>query len=480
MPWKAVSPIEVYKLLPRTNCKECGEENCMAFAVKLVNMETKLDLCKPLLTDPKYKANYEKLRGMLSPMVKEIEIKGLKKSVKIGGEYVMHRHELTYINPTAIAIDVDDKMSKDDIVKRIEFLEQFEYEYIGRKLHLDLIAVRSVSNDPDKFKETVKFIVENTGLPMVLCSLNPKIIEAGLSELSDSKPLVYAATKDNWKEMAELVRKYEVPIVLFSPGDLNTLTTLVNTYLEMGIEDLALDPGTFVGKGLAYSINVFTKLRWKACNEDYKLAGFPLVATPLVAWKMVNGDTKQKMWWETITAIALMTRYADLLIMHSLEGWVYLPVVMWRFNLYTDPRRPVAVTPGVRVLGNPDDKSPVLVTGNYALTFSLVTSDIQSAKVDCYLLVVDTEGISIEAAVPGRKFTADAVAEALSEAKVQDMVKHKVMIIPGKAARLAGDIEDASGWKVLVGPLDSKDIGKFVSEKWKPGVLKEIFGEDVL
>jgi len=481
MPWKAVSPIEVYKLLPRTNCKECGEENCMAFAVKLVNMETKLELCKPLLKESKYKESYEKLKTILSPMVREVEIKSAEKTVKIGGEYVMHRHELTYINPTPIAIDVDDSMPKEDIAKRIEFVENFEYEYIGRKLYLDLLAVRSVTNDPEKYKETVKFVSENTGLPLILCSLNPKVIEAGLSVLSDASPLVYAATKDNWKEMADVVKKHEVPVVLFSPGDLNMLVSLVNTYLELGIEDLALDPGTFTGsRGLAYTINAFTKLRWKACNEDYKLTRFPLIGTPIVAWKMINGDVQQKMWWETITATMLMTRYADLLIMHSLEGWVYLPLVMWRFNLYTDPRRPVAVTPGLRTLGSPDEKSPVFVTGNYALTYSLVSSDVESAKVNGYLLVIDTEGIAVECAVPGKKFTPDIVAETLKETGLEKMVKHRVLIIPGKAARLAGDIEDATGWRVLVGPLDSSEIGKFVFEKWKPEVLREIFGEEVL
>jgi len=278
--------------------------------------------------------------------------------------------------------------------------------------------------------------------------------------------------------MADLAKKYNASIALFSPGDLNTLISLVKTYLELGIEDLALDPGTFPGpKGISHSINMFTKLRWKACNEDYQYARYPLIATPITAWKLIDGDVKEKMWWEVITANILMTRYADLLIMHSLEGWVYLPTVMWRFNLYTDPRKPVAVTPGLRAIGNPNEKSPVFVTGNYALTYTLVSSDIESSKVDGYLLVIDTEGIAVECAVPGRKFTADGVAEALNEAKLnevslKDLIKHRILIIPGKAARLAGDIEDATGWKVLVGPIDSSEIGKFMEAAVVQELLK--------
>ena len=454
----------------------------MAFAVKLVNMETRLEKCTPIVEEDKYKENYEKLKELLSPQVKELEIKSLKKSVKIGGEYVMLRHELTYINPTAIAVDVDDTMSREDLVKRIDFVEHFKFVYLGRELTLDLLAIRNVSGDPDKFKDTVKFVSENTSLPLVLCSLDPKAIDAALSvmPIPDALPLVYAATKDNWREMADIVLKYKVPLAVFSPGDLNMLVTLVNTLLKCGVEDLALDPGTFVGmNGLRYTLGAFTTLRWKACNDDYKLAGFPLIGTPITAWKTVDGDVKQKMWWETITAALLMARYADLLIMHSLEGWSYLPLVIWRFNLYTDPRRPVAVEPGLRIIGNPDEKSPIFVTGNYALTYSLVSMDIESGKVDCYLLITDTEGIAVECAVPGKKFLPENIAELLKSSGLENMVKHKVLVIPGKAARLSGDIEDATGWRVLVGPMDSKDIPKFVSEKWKPDVLKEILGDDV-
>ena len=474
MPWKAPSPLEIYNLLPKTNCKECGEPNCMAFAVKLVNMEAKLEQCKPLLREEKYRANYEKIKELVSPLVKEIEIRSAKRVVRIGGEYVMHRHELTYVNPTPIAIDVDDEMSKEEIIKRVKIVNEFCYEYIGRKLTLDLVAVRSVSNSPEKFAKTVSLVTENTEHPIVLCSFKPKVIEAGLMAAPGYRPLIYGVTKDNWREMAELAKKYEAPVVVFSPGDLDMLMSLTKTLLDYGISDIALDPGTFVGKkGLSYTIKAFTQLRWKACNEGYKLAGFPLVGTPITAWKIVKGDDKTKAWWEMLIASTLMTRYADLLILHSIEGWVLLPLVMWRFNIYTDPRKPVAVEPGLRVIGSPDENSPVMVTGNYALTYTLVSQDIESAKIDCYLLIVDTEGIAIEAAVPARKFEPDKIAEMLNTSKIAEKVKHRILILPGRAARISGEVEDATGWRVLVGPLDSKDISAFMKEWWRPEKLKE-------
>ena len=447
----------------------------MAFAVKLVNMETRLELCTPLLEDSRYRKAYEKLKEILTPPVREIELRSKERTVKIGGEYVLHRHELTYINPTAIAIDVDDSMSEEVILKRISFIENLKYTYIGRELKLDLIAVRSVSNDPETFKRTVKFVSDNTSLPLILCTLNPKIMEAGVSILSDEKPLLYAATIENWSKMADIALKYKLPLAIFSPNDLNTLVSIAKTLLEIGVKEIALDPGTFAcTRGLRSTIDAFTMLRWKACNEDYKLAGYPLIGTPITAWKLVKGDGQTKAWWEMLIASMLILRYADLLIMHSLEGWVYLPLIMLRFNIYTDPRKPVAVEPGLRVIGNPNEMSPVMITGNFALTYYLVSGDIESGKIDCYLLLADTEGLSVESAVPGRKFLPENIAEIIKSSGVEKLVKHRILIIPGKAARLAGDIEDATGWKVLVGPLDSKDIPKFIEEKWNPKNIEEI------
>ncbi|MDK6028772.1 acetyl-CoA decarbonylase/synthase complex subunit gamma [Ignisphaera sp. 4213-co] len=480
MPWKPPTPIEVYQLLPKTNCGKCGEPNCMAFAVKLVNFDATVEQCPPLVEDKSYAESLQKLRALLSPPVREVVVKSSKRVVKIGGEYVMYRHELRYMNPAAIAIDVDDSMDKDTILKRVETIEKFEYEYVGRKLKLDLIAVRSVTNDPKQFAKTVQIVAENSSLPLILCSTNPTVIEAGFNVLpQEHRPLIYAATKDNWRDMAELSKRFDAPLAIASPGDLDTLVSLVATLSEgLGLNDLVLDPGTFVGlNGLAYTVKAFTWLRHKAANDLWKYAGYPLIGTPISVWTQLEGDVMDKMWWEAIMATLLMTRYADVLIMHSLDGWVLLPQVMWRFQLYTDPRKPVAVPAGVREIGKPDEKSPVLVTTNYALTYSIVLSDVEKAKVNAWLVVVDTEGLAVDVAVAGRKFTGEKVAEVIKAAELDKKVKYKVLIIPGKAARVSGDVEDATGWKVVVGPMDSSEIGKFIEKMWTEDKLKELIGQ---
>ena len=464
---KELSPIDVYKLLPKTNCKECGEKNCMAFATKLVSRETSLENCRPLLAKEHKKA-YKQLMELLKPAIKEVVIGVGERAVKIGGKLVMYRHELTYFNPTAFAVDVTDEMSEEEILDKTKRVEQFKFGYIGQTLKLDMIAVRSTSNEPDKFKATVRKVAENTNLPLILCSLNSNVLEAGLKVVSKCRPLLYAATKQNWKEMAELALIYNCPLTVFAPNNLKLLKSLTKTLLEYGVEDLVLDPGTFPSDGLANTLNNFTMIRRAACKRGDELLGFPLIGVPMVAW-MERGKAPEEIakWREAYLAAMLIVRFADIIMMHNVDGWSLLPTVILRQNIYTDPRKPVAVEPGLKVFGAPDENSPVMFTTNFALTYYTVASDIESAKVNAYLLVVDTEGIAVDSAVAGRKLTAEKVADAIKASGIENKVKHRKLIIPGKAARLSSEIEESSGWQVLVGPKDSSDIPKFLQEKWQ-------------
>ncbi len=465
---KELSPIDIYKLLPKTNCKECGEENCMAFATKIVNREVNVDQCLPLLKKEYAKA-YGQLKEMLKPPVKEVVVGEGEKAVKLGGKLVMYRHEFTYFNPTAIAIDVTDEMSEEELLGRIKKTEQFRYEYIGYTLKLDMIAVRSTSGEPEKFKAAVKKVVESTKLPLILCTLSANVAEAGLMAAPKARPLLYAATVDNWKDMAELALMYNCPLVVSAPNDLNVLASLVKTLLAYGVQDLVLDPGTFANEGLADTLNNFTMLRRAACKAGEELAGFPLMGVPMVAW-IGKGEAADEVvkWREAHLAAMLIVRYADVLVMHGDDGWSLLPNAVLRQNIYTDPRKPVAVEPGLKVFGTPDENSPVLFTTNFALTYYTVASDIENSKTNAYLIVVETEGSAVDSGVAGRKLTAEKVADAIKETGIENKVKHRKIIIPGKASRISGEIEELSGWKVQVGPRDSSEIPKYIIDKWQP------------
>ena len=465
---KELSPIDIYKLLPKTNCKECGEQNCMAFATKIVNREVNIDQCPPLLKKEYIKA-YSQLKEMLKPPVREVIVGDGEKAVKLGGKLVMYRHEFTYFNPTAIAIDVTDEMTDEELMNRIEKTGKFSYEYIGYTLKLDMIAVRSISGDPEKFQAVVKKVVEKTDLPLILCTLNANVAEAGLMSAPKAKPLLYAATMQNWKDMAELALMYTCPLVVSAPNDLNALASLAKTLLAFGVKDLVLDPGTFANEGLADTLNNFTMLRRAACKGGEELAGFPLIGVPMVAW-MGKGETADEVikWREANLAAMLIVRFADVLVMHGDDGWSLLPNAVLRQNIYTDPRKPVAVEPGLKEFGTPDENSPVLFTTNFALTYYTVASDIENSKTNAYLIVVETEGSAVDSGVAGRKLTAEKVADAIKETGIENKVKHKKIIIPGKASRISGEIEELSGWKVQVGPRDSSEIPKYLIDKWQP------------
>jgi acetyl-CoA decarbonylase/synthase, CODH/ACS complex subunit gamma len=465
---KELSPIDIYKLLPKTNCKECGQENCMAFATKIVNREVELDLCKPLLKKENEKA-YLKLKEILKPAVKEVVVGVGEKAKKLGGKLVMYRHEFTYTNPTAIAIDVTDEMSDQEITSRLKRTENFSFEYIGYTLKLDMIAVRCTSGDAEKFKAAVKKVSESTNLPFILCALNPTIAEAGLMAAPKARPLLYAANTENWKDMAELAMMYDSPLVASAPNDLNSLVSLAKTLLAYGVKDIVLDPGTFMNDGLGTTLNNFTMLRRAACKGGEELAGFPLIGVPMTAW-VGKGDAADEIikWKEAYLASMLIVRYADIIVMHGNDGWSLLPIAVLRQNIYTDPRKPVAVAPGLKVFGTPDENSPVLFTSNFALTYYTVASDIESNKLNAYLIVVETEGSAIDSGVAGRKLTAERVADAIKASGIESKVKHRKLIIPGKASRISGEIEELSGWKVQVGPRDSSEIPKYLVEKWQP------------
>jgi acetyl-CoA decarbonylase/synthase complex subunit gamma len=464
---REISPIDVYKLLPRTNCGECGVPNCMAFATKVVNGEAVIDECPPLL-NTHYSEAHGKLTELLAPPVHAVKFGTGPKKATIGGKYVLQRHEFTYQFPPPVAIDISDEMEPGDIEARVKEITDFSYSYIGRTLTLDAIAIRSVSGDVTKFRTVVEQVVRLTDLPLILCSTDPAIMKAGLEAAPSKSPLIYAANEKNWREMADLAVTHSSSIVASAPGDLSLLRSLVKTLMECDITNIVLDPGTFGDEGLADTVISFTAIRKAACKGADPLFGFPILGTPISVWTGQELGEEMNRWQEAYTASILMTRYSDLLIMHSIEGWVLLPQLIWRFGLYTDPRKPVSVDAGLRTFGTPGPYSPVLVTSNYALTFFTVESDIKAAKIDCYLIVIDTGGLSVESAVAGRYLTSEKISDALKECGMEGIVTHRYVILPGLAARLSGETEDATGWRVLVGPRDSSGIGKMIHDQWPP------------
>ncbi|AKB49825.1 5-tetrahydromethanopterin:corrinoid iron-sulfur protein methyltransferase [Methanosarcina barkeri str. Wiesmoor] len=466
---KINSPLEAYKYLPQTNCGECGEATCMAFASKLIDRSGKTADCSPLMKEKKFAKKLAELDRLLAPEIREIEIGVGDRAVKIGGDDVLYRHKLTFFNKTKMFFDVTDTMEEAALVERVKNIANFRKFYVGRNLLLDGVAIRSVSNDPAKFAAAVKKVAE-VGMPMIFCSFNPAVLKAGLEAAKDANPLLYAANKDNWKEVGELALEYNVPVVVSAINDLDGLKTLAKTFAEAGIKDIVLDPGTYpTGKSMKESFTNFLKIRRAGIMGDTEIA-YPIMALPFTAWMAGISDPVSASYWETAMAAVFTIRYGDIMILHSMEPYATLPEVHLAETIYTDPRTPVAVDSKMYKVGNPTADSPVLFTTNFALTYYTVESDLSSNDIDCYLLAVDTDGIGVEASVAGGQLTADKVKDAFDKSgfDLKKDVTHNSVIIPGLAARLQGDLEDKLGANILVGPMDSGRLPGFMEKNWPP------------
>ncbi len=458
--------LRILRLLPRLNCGRCGYRTCMVFALKLAEGEEVPEKCPILVEDESYSKKLLELKNILRPPVRTVLIGKPPNSIVIGGKEVLHRHELTWRFPTPIAIDVSDEDSAEAVESRVGFVKQFYYERIGRRLKLDMVALRNSSGRREEFVKTLRRIIELVDVPLIICSLNPRNMEACLEEVGDRRPLIYAATWGNWRKMGFLANKYGCPIVASCPGDPEGLRRLVGALKSAcSVDEIVLDPGTLPeADGILYTLGLFTYLRKKAIKGD-EFLGYPLLAVPAVVHSGDMGDYASME--EALAASMLLSRYADIMILRSLEKWVHVALLCLRDNLYTDPRKPPIISPRLYEVGKPDATSPLLVTCNYALTFSLVKSDVERGGVDSWILVVDTNGTSVESAVAGGRFTAEKIVKAIKEWGVEEKISHKTIIIPGKAARIASKLRELiPGWTVIVGPKESKDIPLFIKEKW--------------
>ena len=447
---RRLSPLAVYNSLPKKNCNDCGVPTCLAFAVKLIEGTVELDAC-PHLTDQQK----NEIEQMVLPPVRKV-VFGKRKTVAVGGERVLHRHELRLHNPTAIALDLDDSEQDEVITARLRSINEFRIERAGQAFGIDAVAVLSTSKSPDRFRKVVKTVSEGSSLPIILCSLNPEMLQAGLEEVKDDRPILYSATAGTLDRFIELSKEFKCPICLTSE-DLAELRAMARKAMNEGVSVLLapITPAT----SLHGAFLKLVAIRRAAIEHKYQELGHPIIAFPIP-----EPHFKEVGWRNSVVASMLMMRYADILVTHSLEMPLLLPLFTLRQAIYSDPRYPSSVKSGLYAYGTPDSESPVLMTTNFALTYYLVSGDISAAKINCFLLVADTQGMSVLNAVVGRQLTPEVVRDLIHQTQIEEKVTHRKLVIPGLAARLSGDIEDATEWQVIVGPEESSEIWSFLKK----------------
>jgi len=444
----ALSGLDIYKLLPKTNCKKCGSPTCLAFAMKLAMKKATLDEC-PDITGEARKALEESSR----PPIALIKLGSGDNAVEIGGETVLFRHEKTFYRQTVIAISVDDTLNDAELSARIREIETIGFERVGQHIAIDMIALINKSLSREKFLNALDKILLNSKKPVILTSSDPKTIEAALKKCSDKKPLVHAADSKNLSQMCSVAKDYKAPLAL-KAKNLEELDKLSQEAAKMGVGEIALDPGFETLRG---SLNDLTQIRRLSLKRNYRPFGFPVIMF------IKNPDKYQAV----VDASVFIAKYADIIVLDSIDMDALLAIVTIRQNIYTDPQKPVTVEPKLYKFGSPDKDSPVMVTTNFSLTFYTVSPEIEASGHSAYLLVADSEGMSVLTAWAAEKFTPEIIADTMKKVELDSVVSHKKIIIPGYVSVLSGKLEDVSGWQVLVGPKEASGIPKYLKEIWK-------------
>ena len=438
--------LEIFKQLPKTNCKDCGQPTCLAFAMSLAGGKASLDACPHVSAAAK-----EALDSASAPPIALVKIGVGDNAIQLGNETVLFRHDKRFEHKTGIAVSVCDTMSADEISAKVDQINKLVFDRVGQIHNVNLVAVGNCSGDAGKFAEAAKVAAEKSNFPLVLMSEDAAAIEKALEITAAKKPLICGANAANVEAMTNLAKKFDVPLVV-KGADLNELATLVEKVVGMGHKQLIIDPGSReVNRVLADQ----TQLRRQALKK-FRPFGYPSIAFA------DNADAFQAV----VDAGVYIAKYAGIVVIESADPADVLPLITLRLNIYTDPQKPVAVEAKIYAIGNVTDNSPIFVTTNFSLTYFCVAGDVESSRVPGYILPVDTDGISVMTGWAAGKFTPEKITEMLQNTGIADKVKHRKVIIPGGVAVLSGKLGELSGWEVLVGPRESSGIASFLKQRW--------------
>jgi acetyl-CoA decarbonylase/synthase, CODH/ACS complex subunit gamma len=444
----ALTGLEIYKLLPQTNCKECSYPTCLAFAMKLAAKQAELKACPYVTEEAK-----AKLEAASAPPMRLIEIGPAEQRLQVGNETVLFRHEKTFYHRPGLFWRLRDTEKPDELKKKAAEADAYQVDYVGINLTLDGFAIEAAAGDAKAFAAAVAAVRTASKKPLILIVSTPEQAKAGLEAAGDSRPLLHAATADNWQAMAEIAKAAKVPLAAKAP-DLEALAALTENLTKAGLEDLVLDPGVANYKE---SLEQLTIARRLALRKNFRPLGFPAITFPGAA----GAD-------ETLLAAEHIAKYAGFIVLDTFDPASLYPLLVLRQNIYTDPQKPIQVQPGVYEINNPKPDSPVMVTTNFSITYFAVANEVEGSGWPAWLVVADAEGMSVLTAWAAGKFDAERIAKSVKGFGIEQKVNHKKVMIPGQVAVLSGELEEElPGWQIMVGPREAVDIGGYLKAMWK-------------
>lgn len=440
----ALKALEIYKLLPKKNCKECGDPTCLTFAMKLAQGKAVPDDC-PYLDDEAKLI----LGSATRPPIQKVSVGMGTLSITVGEEFVFYRHEKTFYHQPGIMYAISDTDPDDRIKEVVSQLRNCHLTRIGMDLLLNGLAISADSGSPERFANAIGVATDgNTDLPLVLMASDPVVMESGLLICGNYMPLIQGTDSQTLEQFCTLAKKYGAPLVVRGET-LEQLAASAETCIKLGVSQLMLDLSGPEGEFVRRS----TLVRQVALARSIPALGYP-----------VFYDVREFGLAGIICGIA---KFASIIVTKPLTRIEMQAALVMRQNIYTDPQKPIQMTPGLYRVGTPTRNDPVFLTVNFSLTYFTLQGYLEATRRSCWLLIVDTEGMSVLTAVAAGKLSESVVKDGLEKFSVASEVDHKTLIIPGYASPLSGRIEESTGWKVIVGPRDAAEIAAFMEEELK-------------
>jgi len=443
----ALTGLDIYKKLPKQNCKECGLPTCLAFAMKVAAGQAGLDQCPRLSDDAR-----GELGEASAPPQRLIKIGTGDAAVEIGQETVLFRHEEKFHHGTAVALTLSDKGDAAALSAACETFKKLAFTRVGETLHPHMIALMNDSGAAEKFAAAAKVVAGAVDVPVVLVGTREAVEAAATGPLAGKKPLLYCRGEVAADALAELAKKADAPLCV--AGNLEQVADAVEALNKLGVKDVVISAGPYEPAG---TLDFLTRSRRAALRKKFRPLGCPVLAIAI-------GEDKAA---AALDACIYTAKYAGVVISDAWEPHLLVPILTTRQNIYTDPQKPVQVEAKLYDIGEVTPDSPLLVTTNFSLSYYSVEAEAEASRIGCRILAVDTEGTSVLTAWAADKFNAETITAALKKCNAESLVSHRKLILPGHVAVLAASVTDESGWEVLIGPKDATGIAPFLKNEWK-------------
>lgn len=445
----ALKGLDIFKLTPKTNCKDCGNPTCMAFAMKVASGALPIDKCPHM--SPEALAT---LSEATAPPMKSYKVGELS----LGGETVLSRHEKTLVSKTLYAVQVCDCMdeAKQDAV--LAAIPNVDYERISERMYVEMIYVRhSADKTPADYAALVAK-AKALGRPLVLSCTDLEAAKAGVEAASGVPFILNGATADNYADMSALAKGAKALLGVRAES-LEALHQVVEKLEAAGNKDLILDVGEASIKD-AYANAV--QIRRAALKDGDRTFGYPSIVN--VAG-LAGGDAHLE-----AALLSLFTcKYGSIVVCSEMTYAKALPLYGLRQNIFTDPQKPMKVAPGIYPINGADENSPCCLTVDFALTYFLVSGELERSKMPVNLLITDASGMSVLTAWAAGKFSSSSIKKFFDEFDINNKIKSRALIIPGKVAVMKGEIQEKlPEWSVIVGTTEAVQLVKYLrDEEWK-------------